>query len=239
MSSKQFNAAPLYVQLRTALTRRIANGDWKPGETMPNEIELAREYGLSAGTVRKALDWMEEARLISRQQGRGTFVTGPSSEELNLRFDKLRTQDGRPIALKRTMLGSNMGAATPAEAELLEIKPGAPVVRVSRLHVSEGNRPLMLEKITLSVELFPSLEGGLDDYDLAKLALSSGVLIGNGEERLSIVTADAEVSGRLKVPAGAQILSLQRLIKTIDERPAEWRQAWCNIDGYRYEVDLP
>ena len=74
MLQKKFTAQPLYVQLREALTRRIATGEWPPGEAIPNEIAIGREFGLSAGTVRKALDWMEQARLVSRQQGRGTFV---------------------------------------------------------------------------------------------------------------------------------------------------------------------
>ena len=72
MPTKPFASAPLYVQLRNVLARRIADGEWKVGEPIPNEIDLAREYGLSAGTVRRALDWMEEMRTPTRHALRRT-----------------------------------------------------------------------------------------------------------------------------------------------------------------------
>lgn len=237
MSSKQFSAAPLYVQLRTALTRRIAAGDWKPGDTMPNEIELAREYGLSAGTVRKALDWMEDVRLISRQQGRGTFVKGPSAEELGLRFNKIRTADGEPVNTEIKTLESAEAVVEGAEAERLSLTEGAPVIHLTRLQMS-GGKPLLVEKITVSVEMFPSLHAARADYDLAELSLRHGVLIGSGEERLTMQTADERTAELLKVAKGSRIARLERLIRTIDGRPAEWRQAWCSLDGYDYTADL-
>lgn len=237
MSSKQFSAAPLHVQLRTALTRRIAAGDWKPGDTMPNEIQLAREYGLSAGTVRKALDWLENVRLISRQQGRGTFVKGPSSEELSQRFNKIRTADGIALATEIEMLGSAERPANAAEAGRLALHAGAPVVCLTRLQTLNG-RPLLLETITVSAAMFPSLREAPASYDLADLCLRHGMLIGSGEERLTMQAADEQTSTLLKVTEGARLTRLDRVIKTIDGRPAEWRQAWCNLEGHDYTAEL-
>jgi DNA-binding GntR family transcriptional regulator len=76
------------------LIQRIAAGAWKPGAAIPNEIELSRELGLSVGTVRKALDEMEGERLISRRQGRGTFVIDQTSNEHAVRFSNIRDPDG-------------------------------------------------------------------------------------------------------------------------------------------------
>ena len=69
------NVRPLYLQVRDNLVERIGDGKWAIGAIMPNEIALAREFGISAGTVRKALDLMETEQLIERKQGRGTFVS--------------------------------------------------------------------------------------------------------------------------------------------------------------------
>jgi GntR family transcriptional regulator len=49
---------PLYLQVRDVLAERIVSGDLLPGSAIPSETDLAREIGVSAGTVRKALQLM-------------------------------------------------------------------------------------------------------------------------------------------------------------------------------------
>ena len=72
-----FSTRPLYLQLHDAPTERVASGQWKPRQALPNEGELAREFDVSVGTMRKALDLMEAERLVTRRQGRGTFGERP------------------------------------------------------------------------------------------------------------------------------------------------------------------
>ena len=237
MSIKSFNASPLYVQLRTDLTRRIARGDWKRGENIPNELDLAREYGLSPGTVRKALDWMEEVHLIVRQQGRGTFVATASSDDINRRFDRLRTLTGKPVRLEMQDIESGIGAATFEEAEHLAIAPDAPVYRLARKGSARG-KPMLLERLTVALGTFPSLERPAARYDLAELAQADGVLLGYGTESLSLVSCEAAIAGHLGLADGRRVILLERTISTIENQPAEWRQCWCDLEGYRYQVEL-
>ena len=237
MSTKPFNTAPLYVQLRTDLTRRIARGDWKRGDNIPNELELAREYGLSPGTVRKALDWMEEAHLIVRQQGRGTFVATPSSEELNQRFDRLRTGSGDPIAPEALVLDSGQHAASDEDARRLGIAAQNTIYSLTRLRMARG-KPLMVERVNVALEMFPSLTNTQTPYDLADLAQTDGVLLGYGAESLTLVPADGTIAGHLGIETGSRVMLLERTISTIENQPAEWRQCWCNLEGYRYQVEL-
>ena len=98
MNTKQLSARPLYMQLHDALTERVATGQWRPGTTLPNEGDLAREFGVSAGTMRKALDLMEAERLVTRRQGRGTFVNDQTADESAARFCNIRALDGRRVA---------------------------------------------------------------------------------------------------------------------------------------------
>ena len=67
-------AGPLYHQIQSLLRERIHAGEWADSQCMPTEIGLAREYGVSIGTMRKALEKLEHSRLIVRKQGLGTFV---------------------------------------------------------------------------------------------------------------------------------------------------------------------
>ena len=74
---KKISARPLYLQVRDHLAQEIAAGERKPGSSLPSEVDLARELGVSAGTLRRALEALENERLIKRRQGSGTFCPGP------------------------------------------------------------------------------------------------------------------------------------------------------------------
>jgi GntR family transcriptional regulator len=108
MLPKVFANRPLYQQLRDAIVQGLTSGRWGPGDSLPNEADLAREYGVSTGTVRKALDIMEVEKFVSRHQGRGTIVNDPASGELAVRFSNIRDATGQRIA----------GVAKTAEAKL-------------------------------------------------------------------------------------------------------------------------
>jgi DNA-binding GntR family transcriptional regulator len=65
---------PLHEQVREALLARIAAGVWRGREGLPNEGQLPIEFGVSQGTIRRALDALEAEGVLERRQGRGTFV---------------------------------------------------------------------------------------------------------------------------------------------------------------------
>ena len=80
---------PLYVQIKRLLTQGLQAGEWKPGEAIPSEMELARRYGVSQGTVRKAIDELAAENLVVRRQGRGTFVATHHEARTQFRFLRL------------------------------------------------------------------------------------------------------------------------------------------------------
>src|SRR5262249_56944941 len=117
----RFSTRPLYLQVKDMLIQRILTGAWKPGAAIPNEIELSRELGISVGTVRKELDEMEGERLISRRQGRGTFVIDQTSDEYAIRFNNIRDADGARVA--GSGLSCQIVAATANEAQAPLLHP--------------------------------------------------------------------------------------------------------------------
>ncbi len=74
ISLKHGDGVPLYVQISAILTQRILSGEWKPGESLPPEPELCREFGVARGTLRQSLSKLEQEGYIRRERGRGTFV---------------------------------------------------------------------------------------------------------------------------------------------------------------------
>lgn len=70
---------PLYKAAETEMIRRIRDGEWAPGLRLPNEFGLAEEFGVSQGTMRRALITLEGMGLLARKPGRGTIVKEPMS----------------------------------------------------------------------------------------------------------------------------------------------------------------
>ena len=68
---------PLYVQLMDTVEKDIKSGRYKPGDKIMTESEMAKTYGVSLITVRKAIGSLMEKGLVVRKQGKGTFVTKP------------------------------------------------------------------------------------------------------------------------------------------------------------------
>ncbi len=72
---------PLYFQLFTLLKNRILNGSIPHSEQMPTEEELAKGFGVSRITAKRALDDLAAAELVERRRGKGTFVTYSAARE--------------------------------------------------------------------------------------------------------------------------------------------------------------
>ena len=88
---------PLYLQLKDLLLRDMETRQWRPGEALPSEIELAARFGVSQGTVRKAIDALAADNLVVRRQGKGTFVATHTEEKTStFRFLRIRRSDERP-----------------------------------------------------------------------------------------------------------------------------------------------
>src|SRR6476646_9160336 len=128
----KFSIEPLYVQVRNLLAQRLASGVWPPGSALPNEMELARELGVSSGTVRKALDSLESDRLVVRRQGRGTFVIDQASGDVAARFSNIRNGEGRRIGGDMELLAQVKAVAAEIERQRLQLGAGEAVLRTTR-----------------------------------------------------------------------------------------------------------
>jgi GntR family transcriptional regulator len=238
IGATRFSTRPLYLQVRDALAARIAMGEWKPNTAIPNEGDLAREFGVSSGTMRKALDLMEGERLLTRRQGRGTFVNDQASDELAERFSNIRTADGERVTADAHVLQVSQGTANPAECGRLRLRPDDRVWRIQRVRLHKGE-PFMVEDVALPAALFPALDEQKDfPQRFVVLAQQFGILLGKGEERISIGAASPEVAEALNLDANAPILVLDRLVFALDGRAVEWRVGRGGFAGKYYQAEI-
>jgi GntR family transcriptional regulator len=220
------------------LVQRIVAGAWKPGAAIPNEIELSRELGISVGTVRKALDEMEGERLISRRQGRGTFVIDQASNECAIRFSNIHDGDGVRITGEIQSCEIVPASANEAEARLLQLRSGEPVLRLHRVR-THNDQPFMVEDSTIPQARFPGLAQETEIApSIVVLAQRYGVLLVRAKEMVSVTTADEDIAGELKVPKGTPLLQLDSLVFAIDGRPIERRLAQCHLRDCGYMTEI-
>jgi DNA-binding GntR family transcriptional regulator len=80
------------------IMRKIETGALREGDRLPSEEELAASYGVSVGTIQKALTRLATTGLISREHGRGTFVSGHSVAPADVRYLRFRDAQGNDLA---------------------------------------------------------------------------------------------------------------------------------------------
>src|ERR1700712_3383023 len=112
---RPFQPSHLYVQIRDELAKRIATEVYPAGTSLPNEFLLASQMQVSVGTIRKAIEMLCAERLIVRSQGRGTVIADRQSADFRSKFDRIRNEDGSPVAWVFRPIKDEVRAATDAE----------------------------------------------------------------------------------------------------------------------------
>jgi GntR family transcriptional regulator len=232
---------PLYDQIKILLTQSLIGGEWKPGEAIPSEVELAQRYRVSQGTVRKAIDLLAAENILVRRQGKGTFVATHTEPTTQYRFLRIIPDGGEKVQpttefidLRRLKASSEVGRA-------LDLKSGTPVMSIRRVLVF-GGRPVILDEVVLSAALVPGLtmeriqESKGSIYSFFETAY--GLRMIRAEERLTAVPANEFAARHLRVRKGAPLLCVDRIAFTYGDKPVEWRRGLCFTEGYSYFNEL-
>ena len=148
---------PLYRQVYDILVRKIAEGAWKPGEMLPSEQMLAREMGVSHGTVRKVLDALTAENLLLRRQGKGTFVAEHDQDRALFRFFHIARPGGERLVPEAAKVRIRARPSRAIERERLELRDRDAVFEITRLRLIDGE-PAIRETIILPERLFPRLD---------------------------------------------------------------------------------
>ena len=232
---------PLYEQIKVLLTQSLVAGEWKPGEAIPSEMELAARFQVSQGTVRKAIDELAGEHIVVRRQGKGTFVASHSEPSYQYRFLRVMPDGGEKLHPRNQFFALERCKAPAEAARALHLKPGATVVAFKRL-MSFGGRPMILDEIVLEPNQFPGLTlAELEEYPGSVYSFYEtvfGVRMIRAEERLRAVAADSVAAAHLKVAQGTPLLCVDRVAFTYGDKPVEWRRGLCVTEGFSYFNEL-
>jgi GntR family transcriptional regulator len=233
--------SPLYRQIKGLLTRSLQDGEWRPGEVIPSEVELAARFKVSQGTVRKAVDALADENLLVRRQGKGTFVATHAEQRVQFRFLRLAADDGQEGGVTRRFIDCRRLRAPAEIARALTLKAGDATVQIRRV-LSFRGRPVVLDDIWLPGHAFKGLTAErLAEYKGPMYGLFEqefGVRMIRAEEKLRAIAADAEAAALLEVAVGAPLLSVERLSFTYDDRPVELRRGLYDTSAHHYRNQL-
>lgn len=230
---------PAYARLRDALAARIAIGEWGPDNPIPSENLLAKNYNVSIGTVRKAVDGLVSEGLLERRQGSGTYMRRPSFDATLFRFFQIRGPEGSPPSIPSSQIF--LRAITKAPEEARQALNTSTVIKVKRLRCL-ADLPVLYEEIYVPADKFAGFET-MPEEQLGPLLYPLyfehfGVLIKRAIDDLSFDNATAEVAKRLKIRAKDPIAVIRRTAFDIEGVPVEWRIARGSAARFHYRSEI-
>lgn len=241
MAQEAPSFSPLYKQIKRLILQALEAAEWQPGQIIPCELELASRFGVSQGTVRKAIDELAAENLLVRRQGKGTFVASHRDPRAAFRFLRLKAQDGQTILRSREPLACGLVKAGEELVNALGLETGDPVVSLRR-RLRFDDKPVVVEDVYLPGDIFSGLdlemlkawEGSL--YGLFETRF--GVRMIRAEEKIRAVAADETAAGLLEVAAGTPLLLVERVAFSYGGKPVEWRRGLYSTAEHYYANEL-
>jgi GntR family transcriptional regulator len=236
--------SPLYQQIKALILQGLQAGEWKPGEAIPSEMDLAARFKVSQGTVRKAVDELAAENLLLRRQGKGTFVATHAERHVRYRFLHLHPDEGDQQSegpAQRRIVFCKRQRANAKVARALALPSGESVIQVRRVLMFAGV-PTICEDLWLPATPFKGLtQEQLEAFDGPMYALfetAFGVRLVRAEEKIKAVHPEAEIAELLQVPPHAPLLAVERVAFTYNQQPMELRRGIYRTDTHHYRNEL-
>lgn len=233
--------SPLYQQIKMLILQNLQTAQWKPGDLIPSEIELASRFKVSQGTVRKAIDELAAENLVVRRQGKGTFVATHYEARAQFRFLRLVPNEGEPHYPENRIIEVKRIRAPLEVAKALLLKAGDSVVYLKRVQSFSG-APTIVEELWLPGAIFKGLtferlnayKGPM--YALFETEFSTHMI--RASEKVRAVCADPDAAALLQIEVGIPLLSVERISFTYGDKPVELRKGLYLTSSHHYRNEL-
>jgi len=230
---------PLHHQVYLDLKGALEAGDWTAGDRLPTERDLARRYGCSLITIRRALSELVREGRLERTRGRGTFVLPPRIDvDFSGSLSFTQEMELQGLQPETRLIAARPEAATETVAEALRVELGAPTLFIERLRMGAGE-PLLLEAVHLPGARFPGLLAmDLEHaslYDV--LANRYGTEIARAREWLTPVLPPRRVAELLALARHHPALLIEGIAYAADGEPVEYGRSYVRGDRSRYAIE--
>lgn len=228
---------PLYYQLAQTMEHAIHTGQLSSGTHLENELELARQLGVSRPTVRRAIGYLAGRGLLIRRRGIGTLVVPVRIRRpvrLTSLFDDLVEAGQAP---RTELLKFDSRPAPPDVAEALHLPEGTWVQYVERLRFA-ADQPIALMRNYLPVEIRGLTERGLAESGLYRLMRAGGTQLRLASQAIGARVARRAEARLLAVSPGAALLTMRRIAYDDTGRAVEYGDHVYPAERYAFEMSL-
>jgi len=232
----------LHQKAEQYLRAKIDSGEWKVGDCIPTEMELAEKLGVSRPTIRQALTSLANAGYIVRVKGKGSFITQPKllheSTSMLVGYRQESQKKNRKIAT--VVLGLETIKPDAEIAQKLNLSKNDKVVSLTRLRTVSGynqDRPVVLTHVHVPLAMFPQMASL--DFTQASLydALEEkGLGIRKAEKNLDVVVATQEQSSLLQLNPFEPLIRVTNLGKTSDGKIIEYSQSFYPASSSQFQI---
>ena len=213
---------PLYSQVRDLIADQISTGQWGPGAALPNENNLAQRFGVSIGTIRRAVEGLEEMGIVMRRQGRGTFVAGSGVPTLP---ERVRNIKGERLEIKRKLIVAKRRAADQIEAMRLMLDGTREVLEIVT-NALASDVVIGVERSVLPGEIAQNIEASIErGRDLYASLAEEGTFVVRADDIVSAATAQRDDEAELGISRSQALLKVTRRAFAMTDRPVELRNA--------------
>lgn len=233
--------AALHAQITDAIRANITSGAWPAHHRLKPEPELAAEFGVSRGTLRRAMATLIADGVLRQVQGRGTFVTETLLEPAVSQKLSTLSEDFASQGVQLSTSVRSVGLVEPplAIARLLRLALGQQVMRLVRVRFTVDKNIALLHNyvrtdIAPGIELLNFEEGSLFGALEGRYQLK----IATARRTFSAVAAHAEVAEALGLKEGAPVQYLEQLTILSDGTPAEYSDVWIDSGELRVVTHL-
>ncbi len=230
---------PLYKEVRRRLLQCLAEGEWKPGERIPSEPELAERFGVAISTIRAGISDLATAGVVTRWQGRGTFVARHDLHPQGFRFSKIYDERGQKVFTRREIVSFKRMQADEEAAQKLKLgRTGPQLVYRIESTLKLGPAPVATMELVLPAKLFPDLKAatlrqtGENLYALYQMAFD--VTVVRMDEWVRARKASSAMARTLGISTGDPVLEVERIAYGFNDAPVEIRRRTYEATRHQY-----
>tara|TARA_Y100001935_G_scaffold105768_1_gene87686 strand:+ start:51090 stop:51878 length:789 start_codon:yes stop_codon:yes gene_type:complete len=234
------NAVPLHKQITEWLQEQIETGVFKANEKLPSENDLSEQFEVSRVTVRRALQTLENEKVIYRCQGVGSFVNDNRAHNPLMELkDFMEEVTNSGFSAESRVVSYEQKHADKEIADMLNIKEEAMIVEIDRVRLGDG------EPIAYDQTWMPVFYGQLiDGHDLQKRSIYQileseyEIPVLKGCYRIEAVNATPEQATHLNLQENDALMKITRITFTIGDKPIYYQRRYLRSDKLVYEFQV-
>jgi len=231
------SAVPLHAQVENLLRELIASDEYKNGKLLPNEINFAKQLGISRNTVRQATNKLVYEGLLVRKKGVGTKAADQSVDtRINNWLSFTQEMQSKGIKIKNYEIKTEWFEATEEIAGFFMIPEGKKILKMSRLRGREEY------PFVYFISYFHPMVGLTGNEDFSKplyeiLEKEHSVIAKTSKEEISARAADKFLAAKLNINPGDAILKRKRFVFDPGGRPVEYNIGYYRADSFVYTIE--